>query len=202
MTNLKALFPRLPNGQARTVSDLEAKLTMTRAELAEAEREANEAFLDGKEVKQSRLDTLRGEVERLTGALDIARDRVMQNEQIAKAEDDEAAWRKTEKLARARADLAVDIEVSVLKLTDAFKELSRLNQELYGTAPVRLGGLHNTSLSMASAEHALRLYLFKNGFKWAADYPWNVADIPLFSERVKDSNKEILAKRKSPEVAA
>ena len=135
------------------------------------------------------------------GALAVARDRVARNAEIAEAEETDAAWSKTEKLARQRADLSVEMEVCALKLADYFKELTALNEEMYHAAPVRIGSLHNSPLSASNIEMALRLYLFKNGFRWAADFPWNPKDIAVFADKVKSGNAEILSKRPKKDAA-
>lgn len=196
---LKSLFQKLPNGTRTTVVDLENKLSSISAELGAALSVANDAFLDKTDLgiaeAELKLKELRTQQRRVAGALHAAQARVEQNAAIEQAEETEAAWRRTEKLARQRADLSVEIEVGILKLVDHWKELKALNGEIYNTAPIRISGMHNTTLSMGSIEKALRLYLFKHGFRWATTFPWNVDDIENFSTSIKRSNAEILAKR-------
>ena len=203
MSAIKSLFKKLPNGTPATVIELEEKLSKAEADLAENQAAASDAYLDGKDARhlQARVAELKAERERLHGALAVARDRVARNAEIEAAEETDAAWRKTEKLARQRTDLSVEMEVCALKLADYFKELAALNEEMYHAAPVRIGSLHNSPLSASNIEMALRLYLLKNGFKWAADYPWNPKDIALFSDKIKTGNAEILSKRPKKDAA-
>jgi len=205
MNAIKDLFKRLPNGNPATLLELEEKLSKAEAALLEKQTAASEAYLDGDKATSDKLqadvEALKQERERLHGAFAVARERLTRNAEIEAAEDSDAAWRKTEKLARRRADVAVEMEVCVLKMVDFHKELMALNASLYHAAPERLGGLHNSPLSASNIEMALRLYMFKNGFRWAADYPWNPNEIAVFSDKIKTGNAEILAKRKKKEAA-
>lgn len=193
---LRDMFRRLPRGNERTVSDLEEQLASLDRDLAKAEAAANVAYLDKPDEAQgheTHLRNLRQQRDRVSGALSVARERVDRNAEIASAEETEAAWRKTEKLAKQRESLAVEMEVAALRLVDAMKEMAQINGEMFQTAPDRKGKLHNSGMSLANSEMALRLFLRKHGLNWAADYPWGSDAIPTISDTVKASNAEILA---------
>ena len=70
-----------------------------------------------------------------------------------------------------------------------------LGEALYHAAPTRGAKLHNSAMSSDNMERALRLYLRKQKFLWAAQFPWNAKDIPSFSDVVKTGNTGILTHR-------
>jgi type II secretory pathway component HofQ len=113
----------------------------------------------------------RERLDRVNGALVAAAARQEENDLAAQEATEEAAWRKAEKLARARQDVGVEINVLILKLADYWIELLQLGEELYEAAPVCGAKLHNSPMARANVEKALRLYLFKSKFKWATSYP-------------------------------
>jgi hypothetical protein len=202
--DITKLFKKIPHGNTKAVGELETRLHVVAGEIEQIEEKARVTYLEGSDADAAAIDRQiadkRRERDRIEGALVEARNRLKHNEKMEQDQATEAAWRKVEKMARHRGDLSVEIEVQVLKLVDSMKELYALNQEIYLTAPARLGKLHNSPLSVSNQEMALRLYMFKHGFNWAADYPWGRDDIPTFSSKIKQANAEILALR--PKVEA
>jgi len=183
---------------------LECQAADLALELNDASVHADQAFLDAAtdpaakpeadhaaaDVRQSRE-----RLDRVNGALQAAEARKEENDLAAQEATEEAAWRKAEKLARARQDVGVEIDTLVLKLADRWTEMLKLGEELYGAAPVRGAKLHNSLMAPENVEKALRLYLFKSKFTWASSYPWNPDDIEAFSTVVKTGNAAVMAHR-------
>ena len=204
MPSIKNLFKPKGGGDTATIQDLQRQAADLALELNDAAVHADETFLDAATDPAAKpaadqaaagVRQTRERLDRVNGALQAAAARQEENNLAAEEAIEEAAWRKVEKLARARQDVGVEINVLILKLADYWLELRQLGEELYEAAPVRGAKLHNSPMAPANVEKALRLYLFKQSFKWATPYPWNPDDIAAFSDVVREGNAAVMAHR-------
>jgi hypothetical protein len=211
MPSIREIFKKKPHGDADTVRSLQNKVAELTLTLNDTEHDARQAYLAAEadtslksaaNEASNDVKLLQEQLHRANGALAEAEELVEENQMIAEDADAEAAWRKVEKLVRARQDLGVEIDTLILNLADKYKEMLTLGDELYYTAPTRAAKLHNSLLAPDNIAKSLRLYLHKKGFKWAAQYPWNPDDIKPFSDAVKDGNTAIMAHRPDQEDAA
>jgi hypothetical protein len=136
---------------------------------------------------------IREKLDRVPGALQEAEIRQEEKDLFTAEAEAEVAWKKVDRLARA--DAGVKLDMLILNLAGQYKKLLQLGEVLYHAAPTRAAKLHNFAMSPINIERALRLYLFKKGFKWAAEFRWNSEDIQAFSDVVKDGNTAVLAHR-------
>ena len=211
MPSIRDIFKKKEHGDADTVRELQRKVADLTLSLNDTEHHARQVFLEAENNpalssdadKASRTVTaLKEQLERANGALVEAEHRAEENAMISEDAAAETAWRKVDKLARARQDLGVEIDTLVLNLSDKYKEMLSLGEELYHAAPVRGAKMHNSLMAPANVEKALRMYFHKKDFKWAAAFPWNPDDIKPFSDAVKDGNAAILAHRPNEKDAA
>ncbi|MBT6403426.1 MAG: hypothetical protein HOK11_03280 [Rhodospirillaceae bacterium] len=168
-------------------------------ELAAAKQAAADAILanghaDSDEV--TIVATLKNKLEMFHISLEQALEKEAREERKQRALQREKAWDATEKLLRQREDISIEIETSVLRLADYWKELTSLNKEIFDACPDRIGSQHSSGLSVEAQEAAFRLYMRKQGFRFAADYPWNVDDIEPFSKQTKLTNRALRDLRK------
>ena len=204
MASIKNLFKSKAGGDTATIQDLQRQAADLALELNDAEVFATASYLDAAtdgaakpkaDAAAAAVRAVREKLARVNGALEEAAQRQEENTLIADEAAAEAAWKKAEKLARARQDVGVEINVLILKLADYWIELLQLGEELYEAAPVRGAKLHNSPMAPANVEKALRLYLFKNSFKWASAHPWDPSKILPFSDVVKAGNTAVMAHR-------
>ena len=211
MPSIRELFKKKPHGDAETVRALQTKVAELTLALNDTAHAARQAYLAAEtdpslrpaaDEASNEVRRVQEQLDRANGALAEAEALVEENAMIAEDADAEAAWRKVEKLTRARQDLGIEIDTLILNLADKYKEMLTLGEEVYHAAPTRGAKLHNSLLSPANIEKSLRLYMNKKNFKWAAQYPWNPDDIKPFSDAVKDGNTAIMAHRPNQETAA
>ena len=74
-----------------------------------------------------------------------------------------------------------------------------MSTDLFDTAPVRSGKLRSAGLGADGKEKAFRLHMHKVGFKWSAQYPWNIAVIPTFSDTMKANAKQVMSFKQGPD---
>ena len=174
MPSIKDLFKTKGGADTATILELEHQAADLALELNDAAVHADQTFLDAAtdpaakpEADRAANDVrqTRERLDRVNGALVAAAARQEENDLAAQEATEEAAWRKAQKLARARQDVGVEINVLILKLADYWIKLLQLGEELYKAAPVRGAKLHNSPMAPANVEKALRLYLLKNSFK-------------------------------------
>jgi hypothetical protein len=186
--------------QPVTVADLEQQLADLEPVIEAAEAEAGRLILDSAPPADcaaavEKITRHRAERTALTAALDQARSRDDAAAAAEIAKTTTAAWQETEKMLEQRKRLAEGMEADILHLADRMIELREINATIWKTCPVRLGSIHNTGLAIANVEHSVRLYMRKQGFKWAADYSLGVDRIPTITDTVRETNKAIRSKK-------
>ena len=197
----KAPPPLHPNTLA--VSTLEAEIAAAQEQITATQKYCNTAFLEateGGKAAEEKANAARGKLaechaklDSLTGALLAARQRETARVEDAANAANSEAWAEAEKLSREYVTAAVKIETTLINLADAYRELTRLSDDLLTVIPVRSGHIVNAGFGPQHLEKAFRLFAHKLGFQWAAQYPYNKADIPAFSDGVKHSVKVALA---------
>jgi len=89
--------------------------------------------------------------------------------------------------------LSVQMETSLINLSDQYTELTRMSDDFFRVVPVRSGLMRNAGFGPAQLEKSFRMFMNKLGWGWAASYPYNRADIKPFSDTVKASVKTVMA---------
>ena len=197
----KAPPPPHPNTQA--ITTLEQQVAEAQEQIATTQKYANTCFLGAEEGGSAALEkanAARGKLAEahtrlvnLTGALLAARQREAGRLEDAANTANSDAWAKAEKIAKEYVTAAVKIETTLINLADAYQELTRLSDDLMTVIPVRSGRIRNSGFGPDQLEKSYRLFSHKIGFQWAAQYPYNKADIKPFSDTVKASVKTVLA---------
>ena len=199
----------MPN--INSVAIIEQKIADAQDDLAQKQLTANSAFLeseDGPPEAQERARAARDDladaqlrISALSGALLEARERTAARATAKQARRDAEMWREVDKIAKSRQQVGVKIDTLILNLVEEFNTLLQLGRDMYDVAPIRGGKFLNSPLAPSTLEAALRLYMVKQSFDWAASYPWDKAKINAFSDHVSAGNATVLNSKPAKKAA-
>jgi hypothetical protein len=190
---------------------IEEKIASAQDDLARLQKVANTAYLvaeDGNNAARDQATSARDDlvdaqlrISALSGALLEARE--LEAAKVTAKQGKQAAemWRAVEKIAKERQRVGIEIDTLILRLREEFSALLGLGRDLYDTAPIRGSKYLNSPLAPSTLEGALRLYMVKNSFGWAASFPWDKQKIHAFSDHVSAGNATVLASRPAKQVA-
>ena len=209
--SLKDLLKPTKGGNARTVASIEQKITQAQELVITCQKEANTSALEAedggdaviKRAKQAReaLMDAQNRLGSLSGALMEARARQTLREHADADSARAKSWKETERLAKRRHDLGVEIQVLIENLIAKYGELTLAGIEMHKTAPDPGNKLHNSMLAPSHIESSFRLHMVKMGLSWANSWPWGADTIVTLSERVTLGNDAILSRRDKAEAA-
>ena len=209
--SLKDLIRPTKGGDAKTVAAIEQKIASAQELLIVCQKEANASTLEAedggdaaiKRAKQAReaLMDAQTRLGSLSGALLEARERQSLREQADADTARAKSWKETERLAKKRQDLGVELQVLIENLIAKYGELTQAGIELHATAPDPGNKLHNSMLAPSHTEAAFRLHMVKMGLSWANSWPWGADTIVSLKDRVKEGNEAILSRRDKEEAA-
>jgi hypothetical protein len=199
---LKDLLNPLTGGDPTTVAAIERKVAQAQELLNTCIREANATALEaevGGDASIKRADAARDaltdaqtRLASLSGALLEARSR----QQLKQDAEVEAAqmkgWKETERLAKQRQRLAVELQVAVENLNGTFLELLDVNAKQVAACPDIKGARAGTTEPELLG--AFRLYFVKQGMAWAQDaWVWGPDRIKPLLTVIETSNAVMLA---------
>jgi len=128
--------------------------------------------------------------------LEGARDRFAQLLAAEKEKEENRHWLVAERLAKRRADLALEVEKDAEQLCSKVSELVKLGHELFTIAPAKAeANLVSSPLCPNQVLGAFRAHLQKLGWSWAYKWPWGVDGIPAFSSKVMEGNGWVMNRR-------
>ncbi|MBT4020748.1 MAG: hypothetical protein HOE62_22555 [Alphaproteobacteria bacterium] len=199
---LKDLLNPLIGGDPTTVAAIERKVAQAQELLNTCDREANATALEAEvggdasikraDAARDALNEARTRLASLSGALLEARSR----QQLKQDAEVEAAqmkgWRETERLAKQRQRLAVELQVAVENLNGTFLELLDVNAKQVAACPDITGAKAGTTEPELLG--SFRLYMVKLGMDWAQDaWVWGPDRIKTLVTVIEDSNAVMLA---------
>lgn len=198
------MFKRKSQSPEAQIIVIEEKIALAQTELETTQVDANSAYLIAEDTESDaatkQADKARAAVvdaqdrlARLNGALLQARQLEQTACDTATAEQTADAWRSTKRLVDDYMTKAVKIETTLINLSNDYKELEKMSEDLFIIAPVRSGKLRSAGLGNGQIEKSFRLHMVKLGHPWAVQYLWNKADIPAFSDMMKNSVKSVMA---------
>lgn len=188
------------------VARIEAKIADAQDNLDTVQRDANGAYLTaldgGSEKAEAAANAARDAVvaaqeklAQLNGAMNEARQREQAANDKAAAAERAESWSVVERIARDYEKLAIKIETQLINLSDDYKALELMGEDLFKAAPVRSGHLRSAGLGNAQIEKSFRLHMVKLGHPWASSYPWALPQIPAFSDVMKKCARAVMALR-------
>ena len=208
---LKDLLKPTKGGNAKTVAAIEQKISEAQELVLTCQKDANASALEAedggdaaiKRAEQAReaLMDAQTRLGTLSGALHEARERQQLQEQADLEAVRTKNWKETERLARQRQKLGVELQVLIENLVAKFDELKQASIEMHQTAPDPGNRLHNSMLSPVHIEASFRLHMVKLGLSWANSWPWGIETIVSLTDRVKEGNDAILNRRDKDEAA-
>jgi hypothetical protein len=191
---------------------IEEKIASAQDDLARLQKVANTAYLvaedssdtsarDKATAARDDLVDAQVRISALSGALLEARELEAAKVTAKQGKQDAEMWREVDKIAKQRQVVGVEIDTLILRLREEYNTLLQLGRDLYDVAPIRGGKFLNSPLAPSTLEGALRLYMVKQSFDWAASYPWDKAKINAFSDHVSGGNAVVLSSKPAKKAA-
>jgi hypothetical protein len=187
---------RLRTRHAKAGEALEAARQAFRA--AVLEHEITESADAAKRKDQAARDVAAAEarVAELAAAIEAAGDRDAAQAQKSAEVEHRRRWDAAMSHVGPRLKAADDVMAAVATLAEAFGRLAEHSGAMVLGAPIVVDA-DGALLKGPDLIAALRIELVRNGFVWAATYPWPVTDIPPLPDRIAAGNTHLENQRKA-----
>ncbi|MDY0872829.1 hypothetical protein [Dongia rigui] len=171
-----------------TAANLAAELTPDEAAAGSARDRARSALAQA----QERVDAL-------ASAIAAAKDGEAVTAAAQAAAERARRWDAAGALAKQREGIASEIEQLAAALAEKFSQLQDVTTQVAAAMPYRPDTAERTgtSLILPELEIAARYALTKAGLRWAANWPWEMKDLPTLSKRMADATAQLVQLRKA-----